>query len=333
MRILVTGATGFTGGHLARRLASLGHEVRALVRSERDAAPLLENGIEPVVGQLTSRKDVLNAARECEQIYHVAAVFRTAGHHDKHYMDVNVGGTQNVIAAARAYGCSRLIHCSTGGVHGHVANPPANEDYPYGADDIYQRSKLAAEREVQTALASGLPAVIVRPGAIYGEGDERFLKLFRAIQRGIFVMVGSGRTRLHLVHVDDLVSGFVLCGSVPEAVGKIFLLGGPEAPTLWEIVRMAAGLMGVPAPRWSMPVWPVYLVGALCELACRPLGIDPPLHRRRVGFFTHHREFDISRARVTLGYQPLVGALDGMRRTLNWYVERGLLMPISETPQ
>lgn len=333
MKILVTGATGFTGGHLARRLASLGHEVRALIRSESDAANLLENGIEPVVGQLSSRQDVLGAARECEQIYHLAAVFRTAGHHDKHYMDINVGGTLNVIAAARAHGCSRLIHCSTGGVHGHVAHPPANEDYRYGADDIYQRSKLAAEQEIQAASASGMPTVIVRPGAIYGEGDERFLKLFRAIQRGVFVMVGPGTTRLHLVHVDDLVDGFVLCGSVPEAAGKIFLLGGPEAPTLWEIVRMAAGLMGVPVPRWSVPVWPVYLAGALCELACRPLGIDPPLHRRRVGFFTHHREFDITRARKVLGYQPLVVARDGIGRTLDWYVGQGLLEPFAETGQ
>lgn len=325
MQVLVTGATGFTGGHLARRLASRGHQVRALVRPGADTAALLSAGIEPFTGQLTDPDDVRRAAAGCEQVYHIAAAFRTAGHPDSYYRDVNVGGTRNVLDAALAAGCERVIHCSTGGVHGHIEDPPADEDYRFRPGDIYQESKVAAEMLVRERVAKGQRVVVFRPAAIYGEGDTRFLKLYRAIRRGRFVMLGSGRTRLHMVHVDDLCQGIELCGQREEAIGQVFILGGPDAPTLDALCRMIASALGVPASRWRIPVWPVYAAGALCELVCVPLRIDPPLHRRRVSFFTHHREFDIGRARRLLGYEPRINAAEGIRRTAAWYRAQGLL--------
>ncbi len=328
MKILVTGATGFTGGHLARRLVALGHQVRALVRTGNAVEALEEDGIEPVIGELTSPSDVKMATKGCDQVFHLAAVFRTAGHTDRHYMEVNLGGTQNILDAARQYGCERVVHCSTGGVHGHVAHPPANEDAPIAPGDIYQRSKVAAERAVFSEIKAGLPAVIIRPGAIYGEGDRRFLKLFQLIQQGRFLMVGRGTTRLHLIHIEDLVDGLVLCGRPVSPVGRAFLMAGPEAPTLWEIVRSISRFLKVPEPRHSVPVWPVWLAGALCELACRPLGLDPPLHRRRVSFFTHHREFDITRARTMLEFDPSITVDHGLKQTIQWSVQQGLLAPI-----
>lgn len=325
MKMLVTGANGFTGSHLARRLLSEGHQVRALVRPGARTSELQAAGIEICNGQLTHPADVRNAAAGCDQIYHIAAAFRTAGHPDRYYHDVNVGGTMNVLDAAQAAGCERVIHCSTGGVHGHIEQPPANEDYRFKPGDIYQESKVAAEALVRERVAKGERIAVFRPAAIYGEGDTRFLKLFRSIARGRFVMVGSGQTRLHMVHVDDLCQGIALCGSRPEAVGQVFILGGPDAPTLNEICAMIAATLRVSPPRWRVPVWPVYAAGALCELLCVPLRIDPPLHRRRVSFFTHHREFDISRARQLLGYAPQVSAAEGIARTAAWYRAQGML--------
>ncbi len=328
MHNLITGATGFTGGHLARTLQRSGQQVRALVRPGSNTADLVKAGIEIFEGELTKADDVLAATAGCERVYHIAAVFRTAGHPDSHYREVNVGGTLNVLNAAKHHGCERVIHCSTGGVHGHIEHPPADENYRFQPDDIYQRSKLEAEMEAVAAIKRGQPVSIFRPGAIYGEGDLRFLKLFRAIQKRRFVMIGSGRTRLHMVHVDDMVQGIMLCGSSPAALGEVFIIAGPEAPTLNEIAGTAADIMHVPPPSLHIPVWPVYTAGWLCEMLCVPFGIDPPLHRRRVGFFTHHREFDISKAKRLLGYAPVVSVRAGIERTVNWYAQQGYLDPI-----
>lgn len=325
IQVLVTGATGFTGGHLARRLAAAGHTVRALVRPGASTDALRSAGIEIFSGQLTNPLDLKNAAAGCERIYHIAAAFRTAGHPDQYYFDVNVGGTANVLDAAQAAGCERVVHCSTGGVHGHIEEPPANEDYRFKPGDVYQDSKVAAEKLVRERMALGQRITMFRPAAIYGEGDTRFLKLYRSIQRGRFIMLGSGETRLHMVHVDDLCQGIELCGTQESAIGQVFILAGPDTPTLNEICRMIASALQVPPPRWHMPVWPVYIAGALCEAVCVPLRIDPPLHRRRVSFFTHHREFDIARARRMLGFEPAVPAAQGIARCAAWYRSRGLL--------
>jgi dihydroflavonol-4-reductase len=328
MKVLVTGATGFVGNHLAHTLAAAGHSVRALVRPSKRAHRLADGGIEIFEGELTKADDVRNAARGCQVIYHLAAAFRSVAHSDEHYWSVNVGGTLNVIAAARAEGCERLVHCSTGGVHGHIERPPADETYRFKPGDVYQRTKLEGELAAAAAAAEGAPVSIVRPGAVYGEGDLRFLPLFRAIQQNRFAMVGSGRTRLHMVHVDDLVRGVMLAASHPRARGEAFLLAGPEAPTLNEIATAIADALGVRRRLLHVPVWPVYAGAVVCEAVCARLGIEPPLHRRRVGFFTHHREFDIGKARRLISYEPHVAVADGIRRTAAWYVAAGLLAPL-----
>lgn len=323
--ILVTGASGFTGGKLARRLVAQGNNVRALVRERSKGLSLAADGIDVRVGQLTSLNDVVAAARGCDQIHHIAAVFRTAGHPDSYYREVNVVGTENVLEAARRADCERVVHCSTGGVHGHIANPPASETYPFGPGDVYQRTKLEGERAAAAAAQRGQPVTIVRPGPIYGEGDLRFLKLYRAIARGMFVMIGSGKPKLHMVHIDDLVDGILLCSTSEAALGEAFILAGPQAPTLNEIVHHIAEALGVAEPRWRIPVWPVKTAGFLCECICVPLRIDPPLHRRRVAFFTHHREFDCSKAVQLLGYAPKVSPAEGITRTADWYRTAGYL--------
>ncbi|MBW4050548.1 MAG: NAD-dependent epimerase/dehydratase family protein [Proteobacteria bacterium] len=323
--ILVTGATGFTGGNLARRLAAKGERVRALVRDASKAESLMANGIEVRVGQLTSLDDVMGAARGCDQIHHIAAVFRTAGHPDSHYRDVNIGGTRNVLEAARRLDCERVVHCSTVGVHGHIHEPPASETCRFAPGDIYQRTKLEGELAVHEAARRGQRVTIVRPSPIYGEGDLRFLKLYRAVARGVFVMIGSGRPKLHMVHIDDLVDGIVLTSTSEAALGQVFILAGPQAPTLNELVGHIAHAVGVAAPRWRVPLWPVMTAGILCESVCVPLRIEPPLHRRRVAFFTHHREFDCSKARQLLGYAPRVSPAEGIARTAAWYRAAGYL--------
>jgi nucleoside-diphosphate-sugar epimerase len=141
-------------------------------------------------------------------------------------------------------------------------------------------------------------------------------------------MVGNGRTRLHMVHVDDVVRGLVLAGTHARARGETFLIAGAEAPTLNEIAAAVADAMGARRPTLHVPVWPVYAAAVVCESLCLRLGGPPPLHRRRVGFFTHHREFDIGKARRLLSYEPSVTLSEGLRRTAAWYAQANLLEPL-----
>lgn len=323
--VLVTGATGFTGGHLARTLRQRGHAVRALVRAGSNAQGLTDDGIELCEGQLTSGEDVDRAVAGVHTIYHIAAAYREAKHPDRYYFDVNVGGTEKLLEAAKAHGCERFVHCSTVGVHGEIKQLPADENAPFDPGDVYQQSKLEGERVAMKAFGEGLPGVVFRPVGIYGPGDTRFLKLFRTIHRGKFRMFGSGEIVYHLTYIDDLIDGIILCGERPEALGRIYILAGARYTTLNELVAEVAAAVEKPAPRGHLPIWPLLAAATVCEAICRPLGIDPPLHRRRCDFFVKDRAFTSERARKELGYEPKVELTDGLAQTAKWYFEQGLL--------
>lgn len=329
MRVLVTGATGFTGGHLARYLAGRGQEVRALVRA--GAAPdarreLAAAGVALVEGDLRDSAALERACAGVEVVYHIAAIYRQAGLRDEEYRAVNAVAPRTVVLAAAAGGVRRVVHCSTVGVHGDVEHPPAGEDAPLRPGDIYQQTKLEGEAAAREAgRSAGIEVVVARPTGIYGPGDRRLLKLFRGVARRRFVVLGSGRIFYHLTYIDDLVEGFRLCGVVPAAAGGTYILAGGEVTTLHELIGIIAEEARVPRPRLRLPVWPFWIAGAACEALCTPLGIEPPIYRRRVDFFTKSRAFDISRARAEIGYTPQVPLREGIRRTLAWYRQAGWL--------
>jgi dihydroflavonol-4-reductase len=323
--VLVTGATGFTGGHLARALQQRGYRVRALVRPTTDASDLIRAGLEVVPGDITSQQEVDRAASGVNAVYHLAALFRTAGHTSGEYRAVHVDGTRNVLEAAARFGVDRVVHCSTAGVHGAIRDIPASEESPFNPGDIYQETKLEGELLAQEAFRGGVPGVIVRPVGIYGPGDLRFLKLFRAVRSGRFRMFGTGEVPYHLTYIDDLVAGFILCGERPEALGEVYILAGDKHVSLNELVSAVAHSMGVRPPRGHLPLGPLLAAAAACEWLCRPLGVDPPLHKRRVEFFVHPRAFTNAKARRDLGFAPEVQLSEGLRRTADWYFERGYL--------
>lgn len=323
--ILVTGATGFTGGHLVRRLRQLGHRVRAFVRPGSNVQPLLDQGVEIFQGDLTRPEDVARAAEGVWKIFHIAAVFRTAGHPDSYYHDVNVGGTENVLEAARRHGVERVIHCSTIGVHGDVSEVPSTEESPYNPGDIYQVTKLAGEQVAREAFAKGLQGTVVRPSSIYGPGDLRLLKLFRMVHNGRFRMFGSGDVFFHMVYIDDLVDGMLLCAEKPEALGQVFIMAGPRYIKLDEVVSLVAEAVGVPPPKGKLPLWPLMMAAAACEAVCRPLRVEPPLYRRRADFFRKNRAFSCAKACRILGYEPRVDPREGILQTARWYFANGYL--------
>jgi dihydroflavonol-4-reductase len=321
---LVTGATGFTGSHLARTLAVRGQTVRALVRDAGRARDLEAEGIQLTVGDIRDRAALEAATAGVEVVYHIAAIYRQAGVKREVYQAVNASAVRDIVEAAARAGVRRVVHCSTVGVHGDIEHPPAGEDAPLRPGDLYQISKLDGERLAREAGDRlGIEVTIARPSGIYGPGDRRLLKLFRGVARGRFPILGHGEIYYHLTHIDDLVEGFRLCGEHPAAAGRTYILAGGEYTTLNQLVALIAEVAGVRPPRLHLPVWPFWIAGALCEALLVPIGIEPPIYRRRVDFYTKSRAFDISRARRELGYEPRVGLWQGIERTLNWYRESG----------
>ena len=324
-QVLVTGAAGFAGLSLALSLAAAGYPVRGLVRTRARAIALEEAGVKVVVGDIRDPAVVRQATEGVDTVYHLAAVFRRAGVPDSEYREVHVDATRQLIEQSAAVGVARIVHCSTVGVHGSVSEDrPATEDAPFHPGDIYQVTKLEGEQmAVETANRTGVPLTVVRPGPIYGPGDRRLLKLIGGVARGRFRLLGDGSPRFQMVYVDDLTRAFRLAAEAPLAAGGTYIVAGNEAPTLNELVREIADVAQVAPPRVRLPVWPFWLAGAVCEAVCVPFGIEPPIYRRRVKFFTSNRWFDTSRARAELGFEPKMRLRDGIRHTLDSYRQRG----------
>jgi nucleoside-diphosphate-sugar epimerase len=326
LRVALTGASGYTGGRLLAALRARGDDVAVLVRKGSLSDAVRSRASSVVEGDLGDAAAVDRLVSGQEAVLHVAAVYRTAGHPDDYYREVNVRGSERLLEAAARHGVRRFVHTSTVGVHGHVEHPPADEASPLAPGDIYQETKAQAETlAFDYQRRRGVPVVVVRPGAIYGPGETRLLKLFRAIARGRYAIVGSGRTFYHPVYIDDLVAGYLLALDRPEAVGEAFLICGPSYISQRDLAALVAKHTGGRVLPVRIPALPIQWAGDVVEAICVPLGLEPPLHRRRVDFWTKSRAFTIEKARRLLGYDPKVDLDTGIARTAAWYREAGWL--------
>jgi nucleoside-diphosphate-sugar epimerase len=320
-RVLVTGGTGFTGRVLVRRLCSLGCRVRVLARPSSDRAGLEDLPIEWIEGEVFDAAAVANAVEGVHYIFHVAAAYRNAEISDSVYERVNVESTKLLAgAAARLPSFKRFVHVSTVGVLGHIERPPADETAPYNPGDIYQRTKAEAERWLlEFAGEHALPFVVVRPAAIYGPGDRRLLKVFRMARLPIVPLIGWTRGFYHLIHVEDLAEFMIYAAENPSAAGQVFICGNPSATTIKGIVEAVAARLGKRPFFLRLPAWPFFLTAAICEIACKPLRIEPPIYRRRVAFFTKDRSFDTSKMRRLTNFEYKYTDAEGLCATTDWY--------------
>lgn len=324
-KILVTGATGFTGSNLCRRLMHSGEQVVAFVRPGPQVKWLKTMGVECRLVDIKDPDSIARQFYDIDRVYHIAAAYRTEHADREEFFQVNVEATRCLLKLAKKNGVKRFVHCSTVGVQGEICEPPADERYRFAPGDHYQESKKDGELLALQYAAEGLPVSVVRPVGIYGPGDTRFLKLFKPISKKLFVMIGSGRSLYHMTYIDDLVDGFILAGTRPEAVGEVFTIGGERYTTLRELVDTIADVLGKPRPFLRVPYQPVYVASVLCDRLCRPLGIAPPLYPRRVEFFKKSRAFNIEKAKRLLGYRPRFSLAEGLARTRDWYLRKGLL--------
>lgn len=327
MKILVTGGTGFTGKALVKRLLDDGHQVVAMDYKEGvKTQELRQWGAEVVIGTVTDRECARRCVKGVDVVQHLAAAFREMNVPEQHYWDVNVGGTKIMLEEAKAAGVKKFIYCSTCGVHGNVDHPPASEDSPIKPADYYQQTKYEAEPLTLEFHRNGLPALIVRPAAIYGPGDpERFFMIFKRVATGKFPMFGNGKTTYHPLYIDNLVDALVLAMQPGRGDGKPYLIADEDWVQIEDLVKRVARAMNVNVRIPHYPVWPVVAVGHVVEKACKPFGISPPIFPRRVDWYRQNRAFKIDAAKRDLGYNPKVGLDEGLKRTFEWYKAEGYL--------
>jgi nucleoside-diphosphate-sugar epimerase len=321
---LVTGAGGFLGRHLVEHLKRSGVRVRAMVRDAGQVADLRSLTDDVVVADICRPETLPPALAGCAGVHHVAAIFRQESVAPEVFHAVNVEGVRNIFEAAIAAGVPRIVHCSTNGVHSHIERPPADETAPFAPGDLYQETKLEGEKIAMRYFAEGrVRGVVIRPTMIYGPGDRRTLKLFRMIARRRFFYVGQGRALTHWVDVRDVAEAFRLAMEASHLNAEAFLIGGRDYQPLSEVVREIAQQLDVPEPRLKLPLGPVMTLAHAMEIVFKPLGIEPPLYRRRVAFFVKDRAYDIGKARRELGYSPRQALRDEIVDIIRAYRESG----------
>ena len=327
MKLCVTGGTGFTGAALVQRLLEMGHDVVVLDKSPGIALESLKSrGAHIIFGSVTDQKAVKEAVAGCEVVFHLAAAFRELNVPDSVYREANVEGTRIVAQASLDAGARKLVYCSTQGVHGHIDNPPGDENSPIAPADYYQQTKYEGELELPAFAEKGLEYTILRPTAIYGPGDPgRFVMIYRRAKKGLFPMFGSGKTFYHPVYIENFVDALILAMASGVGAGQAYIIADEEYFSIQELVTRVGRSIGVDVKTPRYPIWPLIIAGHIFEKAYKPFGIAPPIFPRRVDWFRQVRAFRIDKAKRDLGYVPRVGIDEGLRLTGEWYIKEGYI--------
>ncbi len=325
MKVLITGATGFIGGHLAETLAGRGYEVRALIQPTSNGSLLKEWGVEIVCGDIKDAAAVGEAAKGCDQIYHLAAKRSHLKLPLREFNRVNVEGTENVARAALKAGVKRLVHVSSAGIYGTITHPPIDENSRPNPNTFYRESKCLAEKVVlRYVQEERLPAVIVRPSMVLGRRSLSWLNLFRTIARGGFRIIGSGTNHLHPAHVSDMIEGIRRAAETEGIEGRSYILTGREPISVREFVDLVAEAVGAELPGDSLPRLPFFLFNSFSEAIRRTFRFEVP-QAHRYELFLSDNMFDISRAERELGYSPTFSVKAAVQETVRWYREKGYL--------
>lgn len=329
-RLLVTGGTGFIGSHLAESARKNGREVRVLGMTEIDAdrrnAEYLQSlGVEVFSGSVADPDLCASAMQGVSDVYHLAVAMREGGMSDEGFTETNLTGTKYLLDAALADSVERFIYCGTIGIFGHRVPGITNEMTEFNPGNIYEQTKLEAEKLALSYFEDHeLPVVALRPADVYGPRDQRLLKLFGAVRRGRFPLFGKGEGRRHMVYIDDVVSAFEIASESNAAIGKAFIIAGPEVCTLRELIELVRDAAGAKSFGYRLPLAPMLALSGIVEDACSLIGVSPPIYRRRMDFFHSDSAFDISYAENVLKWRPKVSLKEGVRLTMKSYSDDGL---------
>lgn len=329
MKVIVTGGTGFIGSHLVNRLLEAGHSVSVPVRKESNTEWLSHQGVKKVTIDLTDIEKVKKLLEDIDIVFHLASI-RGSGwaYDDTLIWDTNVRITDNLLRAS-VDGSKHFIYVSSVSVHGHLNGKTADEEYPYRPVTMYGRSKQESEKLVSKYhKADGLNTTVIRPVITYGPHDTWGMipKLIRLIDSDRYLTVGSGRNRVHLIYIDDLIDGLVLTMNRPGCFGEAFILAGERPITINSLVRIVEKTLNKSVPKLHVPLPFAKTAAFFMEFVSKRVlkSKEPVVTRDKVDIMTVDRAYDISKAKEVLGFTPEIDYEDGLERTVSWLNAAGV---------
>ena len=326
MKYLITGATGFVGPYLIKKLIDAGHTCRCLVRAGSETKIPQNARVEIISGDITKPESLAGIADNVDRLLHLA----TLGHMsnftvtESMFHAINVQGTINIMNEALRAGVKKIVHCSTVAAMGICDEIPSTEKTPCKPHHPYGRSKLAAENEVKRMVAEKeLPASVIRFSMVYGPGDPRdILKLTRMAQKGLFPKVGNRPKLTPLIHVNDAVDGLLLAAEkgVP---GEIYLITNKQSEPFDRIREIIQEALGLKRRALYVPEWAALAAAFLIEKTFMLIGKPPSVTRKNIESTLTDRVFSVEKAVRELGFEPKIDPVAGLRDTVLWYKDKG----------
>jgi nucleoside-diphosphate-sugar epimerase len=315
-RAFVTGGSGFLGRALIAALRERGRAVSALARSDKAAEAVRAAGAEPVPGDLDDERALREGMDGCAVVYHAAAKVELWGRRED-FLRITVGGTERVIAAARAAAVPRLVHVSTEAVlagGGSLAGVDERTPLPARPVGLYPLSKGMAEQRALAANGPDLATVVVRPRFIWGRGDTVLLPgLVAAMKSGAWFWFGGGRHKSSTCHVRNVCAGLLLAAEKGRG-GEIYFLTDGEPLEFRDFVTRMVRTQGVEPPAREAPLWLGDALARITEWLWQefPIGGEPPLTRTAMNLFFREVTVSDAKARGELGYRPVVSVEQGL---------------------
>ncbi|MBO3841469.1 MAG: NAD-dependent epimerase/dehydratase family protein [Candidatus Brockarchaeota archaeon] len=331
MKILVTGASGFLGGHLVEEMVSKGFSVIGMVRKSSDTSLLRSLSVELRVGDLTDPESLSRATENIDIVIHLAAYYTFFGKKEM-YRRINVEGTRLLLEAALRNGVKRFVYCSSTEAIGPVKSPPAEEDSPPNPSYEYGRSKLEAEKIVRSYGEKGVEYTILRPSGIYGPRNVDdisywFITAFARNALPTRIIVGDGRNLIQFAYVKDVVQGFLLVLDKPDiSRNQIYFISEDKAYTYLEVYEILSELCNRAPPRIHVPPILAKVFVAPVEFLNRLRGRTVFTWKTStVNDLTCDRAYSVMKAMRELGFKPKYDLRTGLRETLEWYRENGYI--------
>ncbi len=325
MRFLITGATGFIGGHVVDRCLERDHQVSAIVRPTSDAAELERRGVTLYRGALTEAGLLRTAVTDADVVVHCAAKVGDWGPLDD-YRAVNVEGLRALLDACKGQALHRFVHLSSLGVYAarHHYGTDEREPLPRRHRDSYSQSKVEAEQLARHYYDEfGVPVVVLRPGFVYGPRDRTVMpRIIEGLRQGAVRYPGArGQRALNTIYVGNLVHAILLAVESEQAVGQVYNLTDGEPVSKRRFIEAVADAMGLPHPRLMPPYWLAWTVTWCSEALAKLRGKkEAPIYNfTRLKFLGLNLDFSIDKARSELGYRPPYSFDDAMVETMDWY--------------